>query len=168
MVNSLYSFWWDVTNDWGLSMLKSETWKGPEAGVFAKQLRRLLSRTATSPSSPAESYELGPHQRSPCPTPHPDAHPIQPFRRPLLFGLRPTLLLPDPLVYHVFIAIDFVLRVTWSLKLSSHLHTVAEIESGVFLMEALELVRRWMWVFLRIEWEAVKKLEQRNVEKEEV
>lgn len=155
-------------------MLKSETWKGTDAGAFAKQLRRLLSRNAASPSSPAESYELGPHQRSPCPTPHPDdAHPsssLTAFRRPLLFGLRPTLLLPDPLVYHVFIAIDFVLRVTWSLKLSSHLHTVAEIESGVFLMEALELVRRWMWVFLRIEWEAVKKLEQQRgaFEKEEV
>jgi hypothetical protein len=32
------------------------------------------------------------------------------------------------------------------------LHTIAEIESGVFLMEGLELGRRWMWVFLRIEW----------------
>ena len=24
-------------------------------------------------------------------------------------------------------------------------------------MEALEVVRRWMWVYLRIEWEAVRK-----------
>jgi hypothetical protein len=85
-----------------------------------------------------------------------------PFRNmpnPLLFGLRQRLLFPDPVVYHLFIAIDFVLRFTWSLKLSSHLHTIAEIESGVFMMEALELMRRWMWVFLRTEWEVVKKME---------
>ncbi|OCF45854.1 hypothetical protein I317_00342 [Kwoniella heveanensis CBS 569] len=72
------------------------------------------------------------------------------------FGLRQTLLLPDPLVYHLFTAIDLILRFTWSLKLSSHLHTISEIESGVFMMEALELLRRWMWVFIRVEWEAVK------------
>ncbi|WVQ98093.1 hypothetical protein IAU59_005215 [Kwoniella sp. CBS 9459] len=72
------------------------------------------------------------------------------------FGLRQTLLLPDPLVYHLFTLIDLVLRFTWSLKLSSHLHTISEIESGVFMMEALELLRRWMWVFIRVEWEAVK------------
>jgi hypothetical protein len=80
---------------------------------------------------------------------------------PLLFGLRPRLLFPDPLVYHLAIAIDFILRFTWSLKLSSHLHTVSEIESGVFMMEALELFRRWMWVFLRTEWEVVKMEGQR-------
>jgi hypothetical protein len=82
---------------------------------------------------------------------------------PLLFGLRPRLLFPDPLVYHLFIAIDLILRFTWSLKLSSHLHTISEIESGVFLMEALELFRRWMWVFLRTEWEVVKKMEAGQV-----
>ena len=79
------------------------------------------------------------------------------------FGLRPTLLLPDPLVYHLFTVIDLVLRFTWSLKLSSHLHTISEIESGVFMMEALELIRRWMWVFIRVEWEAVKMGEAKRV-----
>lgn len=83
---------------------------------------------------------------------------------PLLFGLRQRLLFSDPLVYHLAIAIDFILRFTWSLKLSSHLHTVSEIESGVFIMEALELFRRWMWVFLRIEWEVVKKMEAQQEE----
>jgi hypothetical protein len=66
--------------------------------------------------------------------------------------------LPDNSVYYLFTLIDLVLRFTWSLKLSGHLHTIQEIESGVFLMEALELVRRWMWVFIRVEWEAVKKM----------
>jgi hypothetical protein len=65
-------------------------------------------------------------------------------------------------VYHIFTLLDFILRLTWSLKLSSHLHTIAEIESGVFMMEALELLRRWMWVFVRVEWEAVKQAEVRS------
>jgi hypothetical protein len=59
-----------------------------------------------------------------------------------------------------------MLRATWSLKLSSHLHTIAEIESGVFMMEALELLRRWMWVFVRVEWEAVKQAEVRSFAQE--
>jgi hypothetical protein len=58
--------------------------------------------------------------------------------------------------------LDLILRFTWSLKLSSHLHTIAEIESGVFMMEALELLRRWMWVFVRVEWEAVKQSEVKS------
>lgn len=92
------------------------------------------------------------------------ALPFRHMSNPLLFGLRARLLFPDPLVYHLFIAIDLILRFTWSLKLSSHLHTISEIESGVFLMEALELLRRWMWVFLRVEWEVVKKMEGQQVQ----
>ncbi len=30
------------------------------------------------------------------------------------------------------------------------------------MMEALELMRRWMWVFVRVEWEAVKMNEMRG------
>ena len=71
--------------------------------------------------------------------------------------LRPVMLLPDPLIYVVAIAIDLLLRLTWSLKLSSHLHSIHEIEQGVFLLEALEVVRRWMWVFIRVEWEQVRR-----------
>ena len=104
LVNSLFSFWWDVTNDFGLHIL-------------------LPPRATASPSS----------------------------------LLRRTLLLPDPLIYYLIISLDFVLRFTWSLKLSSHLHGVHEMEMGIFILEALEVLRRWLWVFVRVEWEAVRK-----------
>ncbi|WVQ83274.1 hypothetical protein IAT38_005413 [Cryptococcus sp. DSM 104549] len=137
---------------------------GQDVGLL-ERLKRLITRPTTVN-----------HQRSPCPTPGPFTSPPLPSGSPtrtplrpgspptastaprslLSFGLRQTLLLPDPLVYHLFTIIDLVLRFTWSLKLSSHLHTISEIESGVFMMEALELMRRWMWVFVRVEWEAVK------------
>ncbi|TYJ56906.1 hypothetical protein B9479_002351 [Cryptococcus floricola] len=182
-VNSMYSFWWDVTMDWGLALLEVDTWfprsegglalgspggRGRRAG-FVETVKRLFGR----------SRDIN-HQRSPCPSPapFPGSNPTSPTRAPisaslrapspahtptptpsrslLTHGLRQHLLLPDPLVYHLFTIIDLILRFTWSLKLSSHLHTISEIESGVFLMETLELVRRWMWVFVRAEWEAVK------------
>lgn len=37
------------------------------------------------------------------------------------------------------------------------MHTFAELETGVFVVEACELLRRWLWVFFRVEWETIKK-----------
>ncbi|ORX33919.1 EXS family-domain-containing protein [Kockovaella imperatae] len=178
VVNSMYSFWWDVQMDWGLALCDVDTWipkkdsrtsGRPDLSLLGR-IRRLFSRGGPSISE---------HQRSPYPTPSPSftqlpqpGLPTSPVTLSssssssklafFAFGLRPTLLLPDPLVYHLFALIDLVLRFTWSLKLSSHLHTISEIESGVFMMEALELIRRWMWVFIRMEWEAVKMTEARR------
>lgn len=203
VVNSMFSFYWDVEMDWGLKLCEVDTWfpkVTPEgqagrdrdrvsAGGVVGVLGRCLKR-----GSPGLGGHQ--HQRSPFPSPSPVLGPPSPSqhahahartysrhlstsptststsRTPsiikswLSFGLRPILLLPDPIVYHIFTLIDLVLRATWSLKLSSHLHTIAEIESGVFMMEALELLRRWMWVFVRVEWEAVKQAEVRSFAQE--
>ena len=106
MVNSLYSYWWDVTNDWGFNLLRSK---------------------------PAAGENLRPHP----------------------FGLRTRLLYPLP--YYPFIVLtNLVLRLTWSVKLSPHLHSHSEGSGVIFWTEVAELVRRWMWVFLRVEWEIVK------------
>lgn len=162
VVNSMFSFYWDVRMDWGLALCNLETWTGGnnnegdkrKKSVFLTKLKGVFKKP-----SPVT------HHRSPLPTPGPGltmSSPPSPspsislLTSILSFGLRPVLLLPDPLVYHIFTLIDLVLRFTWSLKLSSHLHTISEIESGVFMMEALELLRRWGWVFIRVEWEAVK------------
>lgn len=184
IVNSMFSFWWDVTNDWGLGLLKLDTWfpraRPVGAGVGAGRRDggvkgwwgRLRGAMRSGGSGIGRDGRLDSHahQRSPCPTPSrpsasvgdgshsPSLHPIQPSALPAgPWGLRSHLLLPDNSVYYLFTLIDLVLRFTWSLKLSGHLHTISELESGVFIMEALELVRRWMWVFIRVEWEAVKK-----------
>jgi hypothetical protein len=179
VVNSMFSFYWDVAMDWGLALCEVDTWlpkrdSSPVAGgtllssnsrmgsprrsshtdlsIWARTRRLFNTRNSVS------------HQRSPHPSPglFPSRSPVHqspnvdPSSKFFSFGLRQTLLLPDPIVYHIFTIIDFILRLTWSLKLSSHLHTIAEIETGVFLMEGLELLRRWMWIFVRIEWEGVK------------
>lgn len=67
------------------------------------------------------------------------------------------MLLPDSSTYVLVVALDFVLRFTWSLKLSPHLHSIHEIDLGIFMLQALEVLRRWIWVYGRIEWEAVRK-----------
>lgn len=157
VVNSMFSFFWDVQKDWGLSLLELDTWL-PSRG------RETFTPTHTrTPSQPRRTIwqrvMQRTHQLSPLPTPGGyDSRPSSPTgtRRAAYWGLRPTLLLPDPSVYYLFTVLDLILRFTWSLELSSHLHIISDIESGVFMMEALELVRRWMWVFVRVEWEAVR------------
>jgi len=62
-----------------------------------------------------------------------------------------------------------VLRLTWGIKLSSHLHANAQGEGSLFIfwLEVAELVRRWIWVFIRVEWEIVKRA-QDGVKRSEV
>ena len=74
------------------------------------------------------------------------------------YGLRTRLLYPLP-VYPLALFINLVLRLTWSIKLSSHLHATALGEGSllIFWVEVAELVRRWIWVFIRVEWEIVKR-----------
>ncbi|TVY34885.1 Protein ERD1-like protein [Lachnellula occidentalis] len=104
VVNSFYSFYWDVAKDWDLTLFSSQ--------------RR------TNPSHP--------------------------------FGLRQRLYFPSVQIYYLVIVTDLLLRCTWSLKLSPHLDHFADFESGIFLMEFLEVGRRWMWIFFRVETEWVR------------
>jgi len=46
-----------------------------------------------------------------------------------------------------------MLRCTWSFKLSPHLDHFNDLEGGIFVMEFLEVLRRWMWIFFRVETE---------------
>jgi hypothetical protein len=72
------------------------------------------------------------------------------------WGLRPRLYFPSKELYYFAIATDLLLRMTWSLKLSPHLDHFADFESGIFLMEFLEVGRRWIWIFFRVETEWVR------------
>ncbi|CAK7266965.1 protein-ER retention protein [Sporothrix epigloea] len=74
------------------------------------------------------------------------------------WALRRRLLINrgQPLTYYVVSAFDLVLRCTWSLKLSPHLDHVADFESSLFLMELLEVLRRWVWIFFRVETEWIR------------
>ncbi|KAL8542297.1 hypothetical protein ACS0TY_003238 [Phlomoides rotata] len=100
VLNSLYSFYWDITRDWDLSCF-TRTFK------FSK--------------------------------PHILSH--------LLYGRK--------WVYVWVIGSNLILRCTWTYKLSAHLrHNYLT----VFTITALEMLRRFQWVFFRVEneWNKTK------------
>ncbi|KAK9324721.1 EXS family-domain-containing protein [Lipomyces orientalis] len=103
IVNSLFSFYWDVTRDWDLTMF---TVSSKNASLAHK-------------------------------------------------GLRSIMYFPS-YVYYVAVFLDLLLRFTWSLKMSPHLYFFNEQEGGVFALEIMELLRRWIWLFLRIETEWIR------------
>ncbi|TGZ84171.1 EXS-domain-containing protein [Ascodesmis nigricans] len=97
VLNSLYSFWWDVTKDWDLTLF-------------------------TSSCGAAE----------------------------FPFGLRKERHFVNAGFYYVAVGVDLVLRLAWAVKFSGR-YTL--VEGHVFLMEVVEVTRRWMWLFLRVEKE---------------
>ncbi|KAG0634259.1 EXS family-domain-containing protein [Tuber brumale] len=102
VVNSLFSFYWDIARDWELTLFSSRRSSG--------------------------EYP---------------------------YGLRPNRHFVNKELYYGAIVIDFLLRGTWSVKLSPHLDYINEMEGGIFLLELLEIFRRWVWTFFRVEKEWV-------------
>lgn len=90
LLNSLYSFYWDIRMDWGL-----------------------FTSTRTI---------------------------IQENRR------------YDKVWYYVAVALDFVLRISWSLKLSASYGLLFDGEYSSLLSQVLELFRRTMWTCIRVEY----------------
>ena len=74
-------------------------------------------------------------------------------RHPLL---RDQLVFRSPLPYYATIVLDLTLRLSWSLRLSSHLHIDAAW--GTFFLESLEILRRMVWIFFRLEHQHLKHL----------
>ena len=72
-------------------------------------------------------------------------------------GLRSVLLYPRA-VYPAMIFLNLpVLRMTWSIRLSTHAHATQDGTLVFFWLEVAELVRRWLWVFVQVEWGVIKK-----------
>ncbi|KAL8750673.1 MAG: hypothetical protein Q9199_006920 [Rusavskia elegans] len=124
--NSFYSFYWDVAKDWDLTLFSS-----------------LLSSTFPSVFPPSVTTTA--FHSNQVPPNH--AHP---------WGLRPHTHFHTPQIYYTAIGLDLLLRCTWSLKLSPHLDHWNDLEGTIFLLEMAEVVRRWVWIFFRVETEWVR------------
>lgn len=72
------------------------------------------------------------------------------------WGLRRNRYFHAKQMYYIAVVLDFFLRCTWSVKLSPHLDHFNDLEGGIFLMEFLEVIRRWVWIFFRVETEWVR------------
>ncbi|GAB1310108.1 protein-ER retention protein [Madurella fahalii] len=105
LLNSLYSFYWDVAKDWDLTLFSE-------------------ARERNSPEYP--------------------------------FGLRRTLLVHKAGVYYAVIVLDLVLRCTWMMKLNSRMDRISDFESSIFVIQFLEVFRRWVWIFFRVETEWIR------------
>lgn len=118
LVNSLYSFYWDVTKDWDLTL-------------FAGARER---------NAPDHAFGL---------------------RRRLMVGNGPP-------TYYMVIVMDLMLRCTWSLKLSPHLDHITDFESSIFVIEFLEVFRRWVWIFFRVETEWLRNSQTPGLEVDDI
>ena len=105
LLNSLYSFYWDVAKDWDLTLFSG-------------------ARERNSPEHP--------------------------------YGLRRRLLVHKPTVYYAVIGLDLALRCTWMIKLSARMDRISDFESSIFLIQFLEVFRRWVWIFFRVETEWIR------------
>ncbi|KAL2000726.1 hypothetical protein VTN02DRAFT_2697 [Thermoascus thermophilus] len=72
------------------------------------------------------------------------------------FGLRRHRGFRSDNLYYAAIIIDLILRFTWVCKISHRYDHITELESTIFLLMFLEVARRWMWVFLRVETEWIR------------
>lgn len=103
LVNSMYTFYWDVAKDWDLTLFD-----GNERS--------------------SQDYPIG-------------------LRRRIVFA---------PWTYYAVIAGDLVLRFTWAFRLGPGLMRLPDAEGTVFLLQSLEVFRRWVWIFFRVETEWVR------------
>lgn len=69
------------------------------------------------------------------------------------YGLRRHRNFSSDRLYHYVIIADLVLRFSWLWRVVPGLTWLPETESGLFLLMFLEIARRWMWVFFRVEAE---------------
>ncbi len=171
-VNSIFSFWWDVTNDWGLSLLIPAN-MGSLASVANNATN--LHRRGVSYAPLPDTVPMGSMRPDEKPAGStglevpsiavagPSGSGTASHGRSLSTVermLRPTpSLMFAAWMYQLAIVLDLGLRFLWSLKLSSHLHHLVEWQGGVFSFELLEIVRRSVWVLFRVEWEVVRRRE---------
>ncbi|ODQ81857.1 hypothetical protein BABINDRAFT_160088 [Babjeviella inositovora NRRL Y-12698] len=111
LVNSCYTFFWDVTHDWNFKFFNYWLKNDRSQGL-----------------------------------------------------LRPVLHFGDRQIYFTAIVVDFILRFIWLTRLlpsdySSTFMVLTSLyssEYGVFVLELLEIGRRFMWMLIRVETEWVK------------
>lgn len=142
--NSLYSFYWDIAFDWDLGYTADGTWSIADLIMPSNSNVRSGDNIDDESKQPAMSDD-------PLVV-VPSALSINKSSL-FLWLLRPRLHFRRSWLYHVAMAVDFLLRIIWILKLSSYAR-IDQMAYGAFWLNALELFRRWQWTFLRIEKEA--------------
>ncbi|KAJ5677308.1 uncharacterized protein N7477_002941 [Penicillium maclennaniae] len=72
------------------------------------------------------------------------------------YGLRRHRYFHSDRLYHYAIIADLLLRFSWLWRVLPGLAWLPETECGLFILMFLEIARRWMWVFFRVEAEWIR------------
>jgi len=146
--NSFFSFMWDIVMDWGLCRQGARHFLLREHLVFAQWGHAPAGFAWQEDDGVASGGSAGD-----------DAAGEDSEGR------------YSPLVYYVAIALNFVLRILWSFKLSMHFQLSQEGLTFVLEVRArhgrarantpaskvCEVFRRFVWILFRVEWEAIEK-----------
>lgn len=176
LVNSLYSFFWDVERDWGIGLFTAGKIGTGAKGLVQRLARALrggpegsgpvpvpnLAITGGLSPSPSEAAGLGNGARSASSPALPQAalgalgpgHRQQPPAAPS----APVLELPraisySPRFYATLVVSNLFLRHAWMLKFSATARASLLVMAFVPILEAY---RRYQWAFVRIEAELRK------------
>ena len=121
LINTAYSYYWDIKHDWDLTLFSDAACGGGGGGGGG----------GGEGGRSVDGRLLPERRRQKYP----------PF-------LRPTLLYERSEAYYFAIVSNFLLRASWTYKLSSHLRH----NSGtILLVTALEITRRFQWSLFRVE-----------------
>lgn len=128
VLNSVYSFFWDVSMDWDLGHFFP--WESSYSPIPEQ----------SDPYNESSNLITAEEQKS--------------YLAKTKWFLRRTLHFSSPCIYYLVVAVNLLLRVSWTIKLSRELD-IFHAPFGDFLLEFLELFRRFIWVFLRLEKEHI-------------
>lgn len=136
-----------MTNDWGLDLLRLDSAQNHD--------RRLRIPARSQSAMPLLDHDANSiHTNESHIIFHTKGISKRHYRQSCR-GLRAVLLYPRA-IYPALIFLNLLLRMTWSVKLSTHVQPPRDGSLAFFWLEVAELVRRWLWVFVRVEWEAIK------------
>lgn len=126
LINSGFSYYWDIVHDWDLGHLGSRYFMLRDQ-LTLDPISALMARS--------KEYVIN--------TSHFDRlHDVSEENKPL----------GSPNFYYVVILFNLLARFSWAIRLYLIAGGV-ELDGvwSVFVLQLLELVRRWVWIFLRVE-----------------
>ncbi|KAJ3298858.1 protein-ER retention protein [Rhizoclosmatium sp. JEL0117] len=176
LINSTYSLYWDIWMDWHLG-----TWsRKPNSNNASPAIRRVNSIPSRVPmiqlnpqqSKSIETGSLSSNKNESALDSSNDQdlpHPVTSNQAPFPFFLRKTLHFRSPWLYYAAIVFNTLLRMSWIVRVAilhsllkqsvskeSNVDSLRGVLLGVDLgLKGLEVLRRWVWVFFRVEREWV-------------
>lgn len=136
-INSIYSSWWDIVNDWGISRREIIRWYRLSHPDHRKRVDETSSGLPLTTSS--NSPPTGHHH-----------HPISLPGHRILFDQQTWW------GYLILIAINLTLRMTWTIGIFVRPPKMMGIRLS-FLIELIEIIRRSIWCLVRLEWEEINR-----------